>query len=73
MIGTCDGHPVWGRELIEDRPITCPPLLVEPGPNAPNAIGDRPWPGWCQACGELLEPPSATWCRACGADDIDDD
>jgi hypothetical protein len=66
----CLVHPL--HVLVEDRDVTCPPVPVEPGP---NAIGEnpRPWPGYCQNCGAELDPADRTYCPVCGADDIDDD
>jgi hypothetical protein len=32
----------------------------------------RPYPGFCQACFEPLEPPNAISCRACGRSDADE-
>ncbi|MBB3752685.1 hypothetical protein FHT44_005197 [Mycolicibacterium sp. BK634] len=32
----------------------------------------KPWPGYCQTCKAVLDPPNSTSCRACSADDIDD-
>lgn len=35
-------------------------------------MSDKPWPGYCQACGSELNPPNATTCRVCHASDTDE-
>lgn len=38
----------------------------------PPGMRRRSWPGHCQACGAVLNPPDATDCRACYASDTDE-
>lgn len=37
-----------------------------------DADYERPWPGFCQACGAPLDPPDLTWCPTCFASDEDE-
>lgn len=35
-------------------------------------VEPKPWPGYCQSCGAVLDPPDARRCRACGRGDEDE-
>jgi hypothetical protein len=41
-------------------------------PEQKAATDERPWPGYCQACGAVLDPPDARHCRTCFAGDDDE-